>query len=848
MEKMRTWVLGIILIIAPSFLRGQTETENNAYVDEQGVLRWRNDDSEIYGFGVNYTVPFAHAYRMAERLGVDHKEAIRQDVYHFARLDLDLFRVHVWDTEISDSIGNLLENEHLDLFDYTIHEMKKRNMKFVITPIAFWGNGWPEPDEDTPGFSDKYRKAACLTNPDAIKAQVHYLKQFLNHVNPYTGMACKDDPDVIAFEISNEPHHKGTEKEVKSYINKMVRAIRETGTQKPVFYNMSHSIHLVDAYLESDVQGGTFQWYPSGLVAGHALKGNYLPHVSEYRVPFADHPGFQDKAKIIYEFDPADVAGNYMYPAMARSFREAGFQLATQFAYDAMFLAPWNTNYGTHFMSLPYAPQKAISLKIASAVFHEVPRYKEFGDYPQNNQFGNFSVDYEKDLAQYISEKRFFYSNNTASEVPSPEKLTEIAGCGNSSVVKYNGTGAYFLDKLENGIWRLEVMPDVYWLKDPYTPVNPHCKKAAVHHSIRQMTLTLPDIGTEFSINALGQNAELSVWAEDRTFIVRPGVYILKARRTDDEINPMDRYKNIIINEFVAPESNLEKVTVKNHTPEKALANDTLTIRFNIIAPTPLDEVKIFIDSGWRPLEIAASETGVNTYQTIIPADLAKHGTLHYHISVKTRDNSWHTFPAGLFGKPDDWDFVTEKSFKIDFLPVDSPILLWDSEKNWQKSTSTWVRGIELRPSFDGPYLHYNLRLPEQESNEPAHVFKYYFEDDIRSLLPFAQKRKYLVIQGQKIDAESPELEISLIAANGAVRSDIIKLDDTKRLYKIPLELMLPGKFAIVPRSFPSFLPFYADTDTSLHFSIDAIESIQVSLLNRAYREVNFRLDKVWIE
>lgn len=88
-------------------------------------------------FGVNYTTPFAHAYRAHKALGVDIEKAIRQDVYHLARLGLDAFRVHVWDTEISDSVGNLLQNDHLKLFDYLLAELKKRNIKTIITPIAF---------------------------------------------------------------------------------------------------------------------------------------------------------------------------------------------------------------------------------------------------------------------------------------------------------------------------------------------------------------------------------------------------------------------------------------------------------------------------------------------------------------------------------------------------------------------------------------------------------------------------------------------------------------------------------------------------------------------------------------
>ncbi len=51
-----------------------------------------------------------------------------------------------------------------------------------------------------------------------------------------------------------------------------------------------------------------------------------------------------------FEFDASDVLESYMYPAMARSFRTAGFQWATQFAYDPMATAYANTEYQTHYL------------------------------------------------------------------------------------------------------------------------------------------------------------------------------------------------------------------------------------------------------------------------------------------------------------------------------------------------------------------------------------------------------------------------------------------------------------------------------------------------------------------
>src|SRR5687768_8593884 len=152
MIRIRRFELAVLLSVViffssvPSFSQGSSSSDL-VFVDDKGAMRWRKSNAEVQGFGINYTVPFAHAYRAAKQLNVSHKEAIDNDVYHFARLGFDAYRVHVWDTEISDTIGNLLDNEHLQLFDYMLKKMKDRGMKFILTPIAFWGNGYPEPDE-----------------------------------------------------------------------------------------------------------------------------------------------------------------------------------------------------------------------------------------------------------------------------------------------------------------------------------------------------------------------------------------------------------------------------------------------------------------------------------------------------------------------------------------------------------------------------------------------------------------------------------------------------------------------------------------------------------------------------
>ncbi|MFZ1676566.1 MAG: cellulase family glycosylhydrolase, partial [Saprospiraceae bacterium] len=441
----------ILGLLYPDIVNGQHPDQ--IFITDDGIMHWSRDSSEVTGFGENYTVPFAYGYRAAKRMGVDLKGAIDQDVYQFARLGFDLFRVHVWDCEISDTLGNLLENEHLELFDYLLWKLKEKGINAVITPIAYWGNGWPEKDEPTPGFSTKYGKGNCLTNPDAIKAQEKYLFQFVNHVNRYTGIAYKNDPQILAFEICNEPHHRGPADAVTAFVRKMKDAIQSTGCTKPILYNVSHGINYAQDYFDAGIDGGTFQWYPTGLGFQKELGGNMLPTVDKYEIPFDDVLKKNHAARFVYEFDAADMATSYMYPAMARSFRTTGMQMATHFAWDPTYTAPYNTEYNTHFMNLFYAPQKALSLMICGEIFRTIPLYKDYGVYPDNTSFGPFHISYENNLAEMVTDEKFIYTNNTTSKPNAPEKLELIAGYGNSPLVQYDGTGAYFFDKLGDGIW-----------------------------------------------------------------------------------------------------------------------------------------------------------------------------------------------------------------------------------------------------------------------------------------------------------------------------------------------------------------------------------------------------------
>lgn len=535
-----------------------TQAKNPVYIDSSGVLRWTKDQTEASFFGVNYTTPFAHAYRAQKALGINLKEAIRQDVYHFARMGLDAFRVHVWDTEISDSLGNLIDNEHLQLFDFLLAELAFRKIKTIITPIAFWGNGYPDRDEKTPGFSRKYGKEAVTVNDTAIRAQENYLKQFFTHINPYTRKSYQDDPIVLAVELNNEPSHSGPKKIVTDYINRLAAAVRQTGWTKPVYYNISQGPYYADAVAQSIIDGVSFQWYPTGLVANQELKGNSLPNVDRYTIPFDTIPMYRTKSKMVYEFDAADVLQSYLYPAIARSFREAGFQWATQFSYDPMALADVNTEYQTHYLNLAYTPSKAIGLMIAAEAFRRLPRGKNYGRYPADSLFDVFRVSYRNDLSEMNAVDKFYHSNPTQTKPLQLSKLKSIAGVGSSSLVKYRGTGAYFLDKMDEGVWRLELMPDVVRLSDPFDHTSKQKTVARIQWQTHNMKLMLPGLGKGFSIIPVNKGNSFYSPTKGYSFSINPGTYLLVSAGKGSRVHQKNAGV-VAFNEFVAPPATEEK-------------------------------------------------------------------------------------------------------------------------------------------------------------------------------------------------------------------------------------------------------------------------------------------------
>lgn len=824
------------------------------YKDDRGIIRDAETGKEAVFFGCNYTLPFAHAYRALERLGVRHEDAVDRDVYHLARLGFNAYRVHLWDVEISDKDGHLLENEHLRLFDYLLSRLKERGFTILITAQTNFGNGYPEPDSRDGGFSYDYEKCSVHVDTAAIAKQERYLYELVSHVNPYTKVSYGNDPAILGFEINNEPCNPGSAEQTREYIDRMAAAIRKTGTRKLIYYNASHNLQNTEAIFASAIDGCTFQWYPSGLVAGHTRKGNFLPNVDDYRIPFDGVRNFDRTTKAVYEFDAADIADSYIYPAMVRTFKSKGFQWITQFSYDPMDMAWANTEYQTHFLNLAYTPAKAVSMRIAARAAREIPVCTRFPKYPADTLFGDFRVSYREKLSEYVTDEVFLYSGTTSSRPRNPALLREIAGFGDSPVVRYDGCGAYFLDKLEDGIWRLEVMPDAVWLSDPFARPSLKKRVARILWNRWDMTLSLPDLGSGFTFRGINAGNEACGKAENGSIGVRPGTYLLAASgKSVENWNAESCWKNIKIGEFVAPAEEDGSFTVL-HTPLSCVVKgEPVRVRTTVAASDLPDRVTVQLPySPWSEHNadpIVMKRIHDYVYEAEIPGKYVHSGTLVYYIVVEKNSRNF-TYPSGVETKPADWDFYAPECYSSVVSEADDPIVLYDTTKDYRQMEH-YAMGQSLfrasRIRTQNPSVRTTEVRCENLVCADRLVSRIYIGDLLRGVHSRLGRSKELVA---RLSADGGDrLEIGFVTGEGfTFKAEVIPGIVVTEL-RVPLNSLRLTDTQLLPAAYPEFLKRTFTPEAGPVFDVRDAEFLEIGTRRvTETKPVSYRIENIWLE
>lgn len=491
---------------------GQPRPLRPLHVD-RGVLRYP-EGSEVALWGVNIYPQSWHQFENMRRLKLNIKNTLMTDLDHLQQMGVEAIRMHIFDREITDGEGRILENEHLDILDFLVSECTRRGLYLYLTPIAWWGG----PNENPASFSAQTSKPGMVFVPSSVRAAAHYLTAFLNRRNPYTNRAYRDEPSLCVLEVMNEPAYflygdiegsgyppqgeseavlardraefrrqwlewcaaMGAEPEpglfplfrydqMRRYIRAMVGAIRAAGARQPIALSFfgSNGDDIVQAIADSECDAVTVSAYPGGwerVNDGHNLMRHAAPLVLDAR--------FNDKARLAYEFDtPATNTSCYLFPALAAHFRAGDVQIACQFQYDSIGTARWNLDWEPHWLNWLYTPAKAVSYMIGGETFRHTPRGVRYDvgtwESPARElRIGAMATSVTANNGVFITNDTALYARSLSWEkggwMPSrlPVDPRRIVGTGSSPWVDYGGLGAYVLTRTSAHRMRLLLNPD----------------------------------------------------------------------------------------------------------------------------------------------------------------------------------------------------------------------------------------------------------------------------------------------------------------------------------------------------------------------------------------------------
>jgi hypothetical protein len=737
---------------------------------------------------------------------------IDEDMAQFARMDWDGLRLTFWgDWEASDSAGNLIANDHLDLLDYLIARAKERGIFMLLSPIQLYGSNWPDALGDTtaPGFGRRFGKSRMGTDATALAAQVNYLRQILDHVNPYTHLALKDEPSIIFIELVNEPwHHPEDRQGSIHYINALTDAVRSTGCQKLIFYNVSQDFRIGEAIRDSKAQGVTFGWYPTGLNAGHELEGNYLRGTDAY--PDMLRPELKRLPRIVYEFDSPDLRTGTMYPAMARVFRTVGTQFAAMFAYDMLATASRNLGWQTHYLNLAYTPRKAMSAIIAAEAMRRLPRMQGYGPYPQNTRFGDFHISYDGDLGELVARDALLYTSSTTAKPPDPASLQRIAGHGSSSTVTYEGTGIYFLDKVRPGVWRLEVYPDAVPIRDPFE--RPSADKIVTRAISRAwpMTISLPDLGPSFSAQPITAGNPQTARAAAGRFTVTPGVYVLSAGAVDLASLPAT-VGHVGFSEYHAPPADSVPLAVISLAAPQYLAGRDAEVHARVVDVSAPDSVTLFLRQvpGGFYRGFRMRPAGAYEFTTSIPSTILHNGFYEYAITT-FRGGSAVTFPASTPGKPTDWNYNSQAVWRFDVVDARTPLRLFDPGTDAARLTFTRIgdagrRGlfrVALSPATGQPIFHLELPVDTSGWSPADYTASLVIKARVLARQETVMGAKELRLRLRGLGARQT-LHVTLMEDDGTSWTAALPVDSSWSEPVLPLARFTAGRGVLLPEGFP---------------------------------------------
>jgi hypothetical protein len=425
---------------------------------------------------------------------------------------------------------------------------------------------------------------------------------------------------------------------------------------------------------------------------------------------------------------------------------------------------------------------------------------------------------------------------------------------GSSPVVQYGGTGAYFLDKLEKGVWRLEVMPDAIHIRDPFAKASPHKEVTRIQWQMQGMEIKLADLGDVYFIRGVNEGNGYSTTAKAGAFQVQPGTYLI-TRKEGGSWNPNSSLGSLLVKEFVAPQPFDTKPYVAHQPAQEVSAGKPFTIQAQVVGITAAAKVSLQLNNLAGVYKTVAMEkVGAYQYQAQVPVDLAAPGLINYRIMIQ--DGKQHvTFPGGYEGDPWAWDyyqndtwqtFVAAEKGRLELFNATTDRGIFVYPNIWQKESQAWI------PAEKPGQLVLKLaakELPGEQTMGFQHAIAHKLKERATELASFDK----LVVRIRTSHAAPVQVKVSLISDNAAAFASLIKVENTFQEIEIPINSLKPDSIMLLPRPYPGFQLFWFKAAKTGAFHLRNADKLELSLNQEGNAAIpgqnySFEVESVWLE
>ena len=196
--------------------RGPVSAKGGNLVDGSG--------RRIRLWGVNLVDEVGRGYREIEQIAHRIKRmgfnAVRLHLYDTRLIDPDAVNEYGEPTSLTFRTAARGDGSVLDRFDYAVYCLEREGLYLYLTAdrlrAAFKSGDYRALPESSPQDREAWQAAVVAANEEdadellpyfderIAAAQERYLRQMLDHRNPYTGMRVADDPWVALWELTNE--------------------------------------------------------------------------------------------------------------------------------------------------------------------------------------------------------------------------------------------------------------------------------------------------------------------------------------------------------------------------------------------------------------------------------------------------------------------------------------------------------------------------------------------------------------------------------------------------------------------------------------------------------------------